>query len=215
MKKLLLPLALSLLSISSSLAIGIQSTGTNSASWSANGSIIETAPLSLQSNPGNIFASITFDLNLYADDQELQDLRPSSAILIPEGSNISVSISTTFLRIDSVVDASLEYSDLADVSASGSWINDATDGTDNYLGVQFLDINDQAHYGWMQFEFRLFSNGGTAIQFLAGDVTDTPGQAATTGQGTVPEPSTVVLLAVAAAGIVLLRRHRAGSKTAI
>lgn len=190
-------------------AVDVQSSGPVSTIWTTNALTSVTGNFSLQSNPGDVFGSITFQLTLIVDDRDIQTLKPFGSILLVDGSNPAISLSTMYLRAGSNVDASLDpYDVLTDFVSENLPQNSASLGTtDNFLGISFMDINSQVHYGWLQFRLNSFSDGNVAAEFVAGSVNDTPNTAATAG-GTVPEPSTLALLAAAGTGLALIARSR-------
>ena len=186
-------------------AVDVQSTGPVSTTWVFNDITSINVQLALQNNPGNQFDSISFDLNFIADDRDIQTLKPFGSILVGS-SNASVFLSTTYLRSGAIVDGSSSYDVLSDFLWSNIWQPDAVSGTDNFLGIQFLDKNSDSHYGWLQFELNSFSDGTVAARFIAGNVNDAANTPSETGA--VPEPSSIALLVASGAGLALLVRSR-------
>ena len=72
-----------------------------------------------------------------------------------------------------------------------------------YLGVRFK-IGDDIHFGWVQVDVNADANQATINGYGYQDV---PG--ATAHAGTVPEPGSLALLAIGAAGIAARRRKKA------
>lgn len=177
--------------------------GNLSVNWVAGDQNTPAFSLALASNPGNIFSGTNIDGEYFVED--IDGVAPYGLVYASYNSNVS--ISNTFLRSGSLVNGSLTYSTGAtEFLSSGLFLNSAQEGTDNFLGISFLDINSQVHYGWLQFELHGFTDGALAAQFLSGNVNDTQGTTATTGA--VPEPSTVALFVAAGSGLVLLARSR-------
>jgi len=184
------------------------SSGADSVNWSANATNEPTFNLALAYNPGNVFGSTTLGGDYIVDDRTGQALRPFGQIFV--SSNPAVSISNTYLHLGNIVDGTLTYSTSATAFFSlNAFTNNAVDGTNNYLGISFLDTSTptpQPHYGWLQFELHPFSDGAMAAKFLSGYVNDAAGGSATAGA--IPEPSALAFLAAAGAGLALFVRSR-------
>lgn len=194
------------------LAVDVESTGPVSTTWLLDNETTIDVQLALQNNPGNQFSNIAFSLTFFVDDSPDQTLKPFASILVKGGSNDAVFLSTTYLRSGTTVDGSSTYDVLSDFISENTWQNIAVPGTDNYLGIQFLDVNLQPHYGWLQFELDSYpdpySDGTVAVRFIGGSVSDAPNIASEAGAGAVPEPSSIALLAASGAGLALLARSR-------
>ena len=181
------------------------SSGNLTANWAANVEKQLAFDLALTSNPGNIFGNATMGGDYIVDDRGINLLRPFGQVYVSY--NTAVSLSSEYLRLGSIVDGTLTYStNPTAFLSSGNFTNNATSGTDNYLGVSFKDTSSLAHYGWLQFELHPFSDGSLAVKFLAGDVLDVAGISAQAG--TIPEPSAIALMAAAGAGLALAARSR-------
>jgi hypothetical protein len=91
-----------------------------------------------------------------------------------------------------------------------SYDNDPTaewqaDGTDGFLGLRF-QLNGLNHYGWAKVSFNdggLGDNSFTIKEFAYNDIADE-----TIAAGQIPEPHSVLLLAMGSAGLSLLRRRQ-------
>lgn len=186
-------------------AIEITSSGVDSAVWQTDAASFPSVPLSLGSNPGDVFDSTSFSLLYFVDDRAIQSARPFASIIYLSGA--SVSLSGEYLRADSVIDYTQVFGSQTSFVLENALQNNATNGADNYLGITYMDSEGDTHYGWLQFSLSQFSNGATAVDFLGGYVNPTAGQSV--AAGVVPEPSTYGLLALGALALVVFRR-RAG-----
>lgn len=92
-------------------------------------------------------------------------------------------------------------------STGGQWPSNLVDP--RFVGLQFL-IGGQTHYGWARVGVDVDGPAGVAqgvVYDWAYD--DTPGAAITTpGTASVPEPSSLALFALGAAGVAALKRRR-------
>lgn len=89
----------------------------------------------------------------------------------------------------------------------GTWPGGSPTATTGFAGVQF-DRGGDTHFGWIRIQLQTGANGQpTEMTIVDWAWEDTAGTAITTGQ--VPEPSSVVLLGMGAAGLAALRRRRA------
>jgi hypothetical protein len=79
---------------------------------------------------------------------------------------------------------------------------------EKFLGLLFLDANNQTHYGWARFNViadpTLPEVRGELIDYAYEDVADTGIQT-----GAAPEPGSLSLLALGAAGLAAWRRRKA------
>jgi hypothetical protein len=90
--------------------------------------------------------------------------------------------------------------------------------TDEYLGFQFTDSNDnQIHYGWIELDSVTYPGSNlSGINFIAAAYNAQPGAAILAGEVETPEPGTISSLLLGAAalgGVGLMRRRRAGLAT--
>ena len=74
-----------------------------------------------------------------------------------------------------------------------------------YLGVEF-QIAGQTHYGWVQIDVNDEANEATINGYAYEDVAG-----AAIHAGTVPEPGSLAMLAIGAAGIAARRRRKAAA----
>lgn len=188
------------------LAKAVDVTGTASVNWTTDVFNEQVFTLSLVSNPGGLFADVNFDITLTADDEAAQTERPFGRIYA--GWNGNITVTSSYLRSGSIVNVSSGFADssIPYLSLNATQSDASLGTTDNFLGISFMDINAQAHYGWLQFKLSSFSDGSVAAQFVSGHVNDAPDTAATTGA--VPEPSTLAMLATAGTGLALYARSR-------
>lgn len=82
----------------------------------------------------------------------------------------------------------------------GNW---SPDGTPGFLGVRF-DISGQTHYGWVRVGVTFQS---TSFRIVDWAYNTTSGEAIRAGEP-IPEPSTLSLMALGAAGLLALRRRK-------
>lgn len=199
-------------------AIDITGTGTVSTNWSTNATTTIDVTLSIQSTPGAVFDYTTFDLQLYVSDDAgtFPGTHPyGSIIFMPDvdAGGEFVFLTLEYVRSGSTVDKISVFVNgssptLSDFISLNVWQNSAGSGTDNYLGIRVMDKNSQPHYGWLQFELNSFSSGTVAVSYIAGSVSDAPNTAAEAGAGSVPEPSSIALLAASGVALALLVRSR-------
>ena len=78
-----------------------------------------------------------------------------------------------------------------------------------YLGVRF-DISGSAHYGWAQLTVDVNNGGPAGVNLVDYAYEDQAGVGISAGQtaSAVPEPSSLALFAIGAAGLMALRRKR-------
>ncbi len=88
--------------------------------------------------------------------------------------------------------------------AKGSW-----DNKSGYLGFEYFDNAGLAHFGWAKMSVSVTSSRITGN--LRGYAYDTvAGETIFAGQTTTPEPGTLGLLALGAAGLALWRKRKQG-----
>jgi len=224
MKKLILPIVLSLLPLTS-MAVGIQSNGTASAAWSAN-STSTPLPLTLTNHEG-IFLNYTFSLGATLDATTTYG---SVYITLDDDENEFVYMSFAYLGLGDEINELTEFADKTSdffsifITENGTSANVNLGSTNNYLGIQVWEqtaevvvdgngtesvifTNTNPHYGWIQLQL---NSTGTGVTFITGYVNNTANETATVG--TVPEPSTVALLVAAVTGMALLGRSEVRQK---
>lgn len=184
-------------------AVDIQSTSTPVfLNWTGGALSDQFVNLELANNPGGLFNSITFDLYFYADGNV-----PRLAYVEIQANN-DIEVTDTYLRVGTEVNAGSSFlSGGPFFFQDTSMVSNATVGSDNYIGIKFLDSNSDAHYGWIQLDLNSFSDGNLAAGFITGHVNNDPGTSSWTGSS-VPEPSALALLAAAGAGLALMVRSR-------
>jgi hypothetical protein len=116
------------------------------------------------------------------------------------------------LAFGTVIDGSQTYSqNLNLLTNNGAKIKPVFSGnfynTHGYIGVEFTDLSSQNHFGWIGF------TGGPASGQPTGTITDwayesDPGDPITAGE-TTPEPTSLALLALGAAGVAVWRGRKA------
>lgn len=120
---------------------------------------------------------------------------------LPEGTLIDNSINSyqTFIPYGFLAaDASGDIYDVPFYLKAGEWI-----GKDGYVGLKFYDTDSNAHFGWVKLS--VSGDLGTVSIFdCAYESTPDTGILA----GAVPAPSSLLLLATGAAGVLAYRRRR-------
>jgi hypothetical protein len=92
---------------------------------------------------------------------------------------------------------------------SGNWPNG---GGSAYLGLEFIS-SGQTYTGWAQIIASTgLSPGSESATLVDYAYNTTPGDSIIAGAGEAPEPSSLVLFALGAAGIVALQRRRAAKR---
>ncbi|HEY1628922.1 MAG TPA: PEP-CTERM sorting domain-containing protein [Tepidisphaeraceae bacterium] len=174
----------------------------------------------------------TPDLSFAVDNSGLPSLvaTKTSSALVPDGQNTGVatdpsSMNVTALSLGDTIDGSLNYQydgifvpGVIDVSFTDTTTlfqnNDADSfppsgnfpvGVEKYVGVQ-LNLSDGVHYGWVSFET---TDGGadTLAGIIDGFGYETDPDVGISA-GATPEPSSLALLAIGAAGIASYRGRR-------
>ena len=202
--RVLFLLSLSLgLAVKSSALVTVVSEGQDSVVWVQDDASFLGPTFHLEGTPGNILDSASFSLFYMPDDRPIQGARVYGAM----GSNgAGFEISTTFFRGGDSLLTSTSYGMWTEFLVNGSLVNNAVNGTDNYLAARFVNTDyAQYSYGWLRFELNQFANGVTAIDFIGGGVEAAPNVAVTAGA--IPEPSALSLVALGL-GVVLRHRRR-------
>lgn len=192
-----------------SAALGVPAAEAAPIYFSGSGTVYradKTRPLS--STPididGNAVDDYQLDLfvgssEIYADWYSLDDnrVRSTGSSLIPA------------LEGGTVIGPGQKFkakSDLAKMNAGGfggNWPNDLLDP--RFVGLRFL-IDDQTHYGWARVGVHLdFDDSVAEAKLYDWAYESTPDTAITTP---LPEPSTLALFALGAAGVAALKRRR-------
>lgn len=192
------------LAVKSFALVTVVSEGQDSVVWVQNDASFLGPTFHLDGTPGNILDSANFSMFYMPDDRPIQGARVYGGI----GANgAGFEISNTFFRGGDSLLASATYGGWVDFLVNGSLVNNAVNGTDNYLAARFLNTDyTQFSYGWLRFELNQFANGVTAVDFIGGGVEATPNVAVTAGA--IPEPSALSLVAVGLSGLAMMRRRR-------
>lgn len=182
--------------------VTVVSDGPDSVVWVQNDASFLVPSFHLDGTPGNILDSASFSMFYMPDDRPIQGARTYGGIGI--GGGIGFNISDTFYRAGESLLSSVNYGTWVDFLVNGSLVNNALNGSNNYLAARFLN-DDYANYsyGWLRFELNQFANGIIAIDFIGGGVEPAPNVAVVSGA--IPEPSALSLLAIGLGGLAMFR----------
>ncbi len=89
-------------------------------------------------------------------------------------------------------------------NTSGPWLNFSSPG---YLGVGFK-AGTQEYLGWAELQLEQATPSATLLGYAYNDVAGAPINTGDTGASAAPEPSSLSLFALGAAGVLALRRRR-------
>jgi PEP-CTERM motif len=89
-------------------------------------------------------------------------------------------------------------------SSSGAWLNFSSPA---YLGVQFY-ASSQPYLAWVELQLDQNAPSATLLGWAYNDQPFESINAGDTGLATIPEPSSLTLFALGAAGVLALRRRR-------
>jgi hypothetical protein len=107
----------------------------------------------------------------------------------------SISAANSFLPPNALVDSYLAY------NSGGGAVGDWAGGNTGYIGFQ-INTGADIHYGWIEVRVDADNAGGEIVRYGIEDVAGATAQV-------VPEPGSLALLAVGAAGLLGWRQRRA------
>lgn len=178
----------------------------------AQADIVYSGPLNIEINSGTGTGSATIDFGGVAVDafefSYFDDLFAANVRLFADD------LGTSQFVLDSGFAANLPAMTLVENSSNWSGgltvLNGDSGGNfaptlDGYLGVRFQDASNQTLYGWIGYESLSSDNTATAGR-ITGWAYETTGAPIFTAA--IPEPSTALVLMIAASGLTLARRRR-------
>lgn len=174
--------------------------------------IVYSGPLNIEINSGSGTSSASIDFGGVAVDafefSYEDDLFAANIVLFADDLGTSQFVFDTGFAANLPLMTLIE--DTSDWFAGVTVLNGDSGGNfaptlDGYLGVRFQDASNQTFYGWIGYEALSSDNTASAgrITGWAYDATGGPIRA-----GQIPEPSTTLVLMVAASGLALTRRRR-------
>ena len=157
-------------------------------------------------NTSTAYATSSFSTICYTNDANGDPTVPFAQVTF--SSTNSFEGAFDFVSSGTAINASTGYYNGVNPTFqdAGMFTSGAVSGVNNYLPIEAIDSQGQAHYGWMEFGLYAFQANGPALIYEGGFINDVPNAAVVAGA--VPEPSVYASLlgGLSLLGLALRRR---------